>query len=152
MIDGLRNALLPDELCLKYSGYWRTWSRVLFVDYAKGEWVEVNLTPINPTVRRSWPEQVFGLVIRHHRTGYDPRQGDRLFRHVVKNRHSVVYQELKGLMLPNVPIEIVHRLLNEDFLSEIDWNRYTEANHGGGGVPFALCKTKTGGIPSLLAA
>jgi hypothetical protein len=141
MLDGMKNEVLVDELVLKYDAYWRTWNRVLFMNQREGNrWVEVNLTPINPTVERNWGAQVFPLVIRFHHTGLAHR--DKLFRAVAKNSKSTVYQKLKQHMLEHVPIEITHRLLLEDFLSFIDWARYTENNFGQGGVPFALCKQK----------
>lgn len=142
MSIGLKqNKLFPDELCLRYDGYWRTWDRVLHIDQNGSQVVEFCLTPINPIKRDSWVEQVFPINIRVHRTDIN-RPGDRLFRCVVKNKHSVAFQEVKRAMLREVPIELAHRLLNEDFLSQIDWMKYLEAKafRNGGGVPFALCK------------
>jgi hypothetical protein len=127
-------------LCIRYDSYWQTWDRVLHIDNNGVQIVEFSLTPINPTKRDSWVEQVFPIMIRAHRTALRPT--DRLFRSVVKNKHSTVFQEVKRTMLREVPIELVHRMLNEDFLSQIDWAKYLEvkALRNGGGIPFSLCK------------
>lgn len=146
MVVTQQNKIGTDELCLVYSGYWRTWSRVLHIDQDGPLMVEVNLTPVNPTMNKSWVEQVFPLMIRAHTTARNPDGGDRLYRYVMKNKQSIVYQEVKKAMLRYCAIELVHRLICDDFLSEICWDRYAamriSPSYRGGGVPFALCKRK----------
>src|ERR1043166_7776947 len=126
------NRVFPGELCLKCDGYWRTWNRVLHMDLQGSRMVELNLTPIDPLKRDSWVKEVFSMCIRVHTTGHGGT--DRIFRHVVKNKQSIVFQEVKRAMLREVPIELAHRLLNEDFLSQIDWEKYVIADRLGGGV------------------
>lgn len=136
------NVILPDELCIKYSGYWKTWNRVLYMDREEVHFVEMNLTPVNPGEQRSWVNQVYPLLVRVHSTRM--QSGDRLYRSVVKNKTSVVYNELKKAMMGHVAIELMFRLLSEDFIEKIDWNKYEQMRKSpayyGGGVPFALIK------------
>ena len=145
MIDASKNHLYPDELCLKYSGYWQKWSRVLFIEKNGPYWLEVNLTPVNPHLQDNWVAQVMSLTLRLHLTSMEPGR-DKLFRAVMKNKHSLVFQEVKTAMLRRMPIDVVHRLLNEDFLAKLDWERYITAQssptYRGGGIPFALCKVQ----------
>jgi hypothetical protein len=148
MIEAKQNRLLPDELCLKWDDYWRTWNRVLFIEKNGPYWVELNLTPINPHMMDSWRDQIEPLKIRLHLTALDPVR-DRIYRHVQKNKHSIVFQEVRKAMLRRVGMELVHRMLFDEFLTAIDWNRYTEArSHShGGGIPFELCRASGGLIP-----
>lgn len=149
MIEGVSNAIASDELCLHYSGYWRRWSRVLFLNekFKGHRVVEVNLSPINEHMKDSWEQQVLPLVIRAHSTGFDIRKhrdgaymmgSDKLFRYVVRNKNSVVYRELRGMMQRSLPIEIVQRLLFDDFLSLIDWEKYHKNCNGG--CPLGKCR------------
>lgn len=144
MIQSGNNLLLEGELCLVYNAYWRKWSRVLHLPKDHGWMVELNLTPIDPSKTDNWVAQVYPMMIRVHLTGLNFQAGDRVYRHIVKNKASVVYQEVRHALLRKVPIEIVHRLVNEDFISEIDWERYVTAQaspfYRGGGIPFAKCK------------
>jgi hypothetical protein len=143
MLDTRENQIGMDELCLHYSGYWRTWSRVLFLEKGGPAVVEVNLTPINPDKLDNWFDRVLSITIRHHYTRIDPER-DCLYRYVVRNRHSIVYNEVKGVMLRRLPIEVVTKLLFDDLLEQIDWQRYVEAQsnptYRGGGIPLAQCK------------
>lgn len=142
MSIGLKeNRVFPGELCLKYDGYWHTWNRMLHMDLQGSGIVEVGLTPINPGAKDSWFEQVYPIRVRVHRTQHGGT--DRIFRHVMRNKHSLVFQEVKKIMLKHVPAGIVHRLLYDDLLGQIDWDRYMEAialGYNGGGVPIALCE------------
>lgn len=141
-----QNLVFPDELVLRYSGYWRTWSRVLYMqDPTKGNngslWVELNLTPVNPTVKRSWVEQVQPVVLRKHSTAQDPWK-DKLFRFVVRSSSkSPLYKRLLTEVGQHVGIPLAHRLLWEDFLPQIDWPAY-EA-HCNGGCAFDRCRKGT---------
>lgn len=140
MSIGLKqNRVLPGELCLKYCAYWGTWNRVLHMDLGGSQMVEFSLTPINPTKRDSWVDQVQPIRIRCHRTAMHPT--DRLYRSVVKNKHSIVFQEVRKAMLKELPVELVNRMLNEDILGQIDWFKYLEAKvtSNGGGIPLDKC-------------
>lgn len=147
MVNQSESMLYPGELCIKYCGYWRTWNRVLYMDN-KGHMVEVNLSPINPHMKDGWMDNVRPIMIRWHCTRFDPFH-DRMYRNVVKNRHSAVFQTIRDKMLNNLPIEVVHRLLNEDILPQINWVEYTMNSQRGGGVPFAVCK-RSGGIETVV--
>ena len=143
MIDSKENILIADELCLKYDGYWKTWNRVLFLEKKSALAIEVALTPINPWRVDNWMEQVAPVMVRCHRTAMD-RVGDRLYRHVVRNKHSLVYREVKEVMLRRIPVEVFTKLMFDNLLGEIDWQRYVEAKNSptyrGGGIPFVRCQ------------
>lgn len=107
-----------------YSGYWRTWSRIL--DYKDDCFVEVDLTPVNPTVASEW-NKVAQINIRRHRTN------------PLNNRFAnTLDSEVLGLMSKWLSLDVIERLLHEDFLPSIDWDRY--AAHNNGGAVFSLIK------------
>lgn len=143
MVNVEKNLLLEQELFLLWDGKQREWRRVLYFD-ERGQGVEVVLTPANPKSRDSWVD-VGRMIVRMHRTfslygnGVD-RQGDRLWRYVVRNRHSIVFSEVQKAMLKNLKFECVNRLLHWEFLSQIDWDKYIANKQAGGGCAFALCK------------
>jgi hypothetical protein len=145
MIDMKANKLLDQELCLIWDGVRREWFRVLYFN-EKGQAVEVQLTPANPRLHSNW-EPVQRLIVRSHRTfnlygkGVG-RRGDRIWRYVVRNRHSIVFNELRTVMMKHLPFETINRLLYWDFLAQIDWDAYL-ANKSGDGCAFALCKKKS---------
>jgi hypothetical protein len=105
------------------SAYWRTWSRILQERTARGEiyTVEVNLTPVNISFPHSWAEQVAPIIIRRHMT--DRSHGDTfvgtLPAEVIEKMHTFL------------PFETVERLLHEDFLPKIDWDKYPQQANGG---------------------
>lgn len=100
-----------------YSNYWKTWSRVL--EYKDGQFVEVNLTVVNPKDASEWKRNS-SIIIRRHRTS----QGEKSFTDVLPIE---VIDELESHMSE----DIVQRLLYEDFLPQIDWDRYNVYNNGG---------------------
>jgi len=110
-----------------YSNYWRTWSRVL--EYKDGQFVEVNLTAINPNDSYEW-ERNSKIIIRKHRT----KQNDGIFRDFLPAK---VVAELEFHMGE----EVVNRLMYEDFLPEIDWDRYN--TYCNGGAEFELIRKGT---------
>jgi hypothetical protein len=96
--------------------YWRRWSRILSTNHQQGHFVEVNLTPI-----RSWEEDVSHIRIRLHGTARDP--SDKLV--------TELPPEVKSNMINHLGEELTSRLLTEDFLSQIDWERFKVKNNGG---------------------
>lgn len=137
------NCVYPQELYLLWDASRKEWKRILFFN-ERGQAVEVLCTPMNPAKRDSWDE-VSRMLIRMHSTyavygnGIN-RCGDRLCRHLVRNRHSIVFNMVRQEMLRHLSFECVNRLLYWDFLPSIDWDAYL-VNHNGGGCAYALCKT-----------
>jgi hypothetical protein len=109
-----------------YSKYWGTWSRVL--QEREGWYLEVNLTPINGrydnSSRELWDTQVRPIIIRTHAT--PPQPGEMVDR---------IPAMVVTAMMMNVGVEITHRLLLDDLLSEIDPDRLKGMMRGGG-VPL----------------
>lgn len=130
-----KNLVYPNELVLIYSGYWRHWSRVLYMEADSHLCVEVNLTPPNPTVEWEWKDRIKPVILRQHRTGRDQWK-DKLFRFVVDK--SPVYQRLYAEISKHVGAPIAGRLMHEDFLPQIDWPEYQK--HCNGGCPFDKCR------------
>ena len=104
-----------------YSSYWHSWSRVLSDNHDHGPFVEVNLTPHGIRGSAADWRRVAQIIIRVHGTTRDPndQETDRLPREIV------------FLMLDHLGMGLLARLLNEDFLSEIDWSLYEKHNNGG---------------------
>lgn len=98
-----------------YSGYWHTWSRVLSVkDFV---FVELNLTENSDS---QW-ERVKIEIIREHRTARD--QKDICV--------DVLPDEVIEKMKAKLGEELTQKLLNFDYLSSIDWEKYKAACNGG---------------------
>lgn len=110
--------------------YWRTWSRILQERTERGEMysIEVNLTPVNARRATSWEEQVTPIVIRRHMTA---RMHGDIF---VGTLPAEVIEQMHTFL----PFETVERLLHEDFLPQIDWDKYKQ--HCNGGAKFELIK------------
>ena len=107
----------------KFSGYWRTWSRVLAVDHPEGPFVEVNLTPINSW---AWNEDVRPIRVRAHCTAISRSQGD-IFVHELP-------PAVRTAMVLNLGEELTDRLLTENFLPQIDWVLYRQKRGTGPGL------------------
>lgn len=112
-----------------YSGYWGTWSRTLATPKEGGNFyfIEVNLTPINHI---DWENRVIPIIIRKHctirRNGkYDCPQDKET---------NVLPDHVLEEMKKHLDEELINRLLNEDFLSQIDWEKYER--HCNGGAPL----------------
>jgi hypothetical protein len=111
-----------------YSGYWRTWSRLLLSQF-DNQYVELNLTPVNPTYDRSWEEQVRTETIRRHRTPHDVHRDkitDKLPEEVLAEMHKRLGKDF------------VQKLLTYDYISNIDWQVYTRVANGG--APYSAVK------------
>jgi hypothetical protein len=100
-----------------YSSCWGTWSRVLTDDGPHHSYVEVNLTPVNG----NWQDRVAPVRIRVHGTARDFRDID------TDELPAAVYQR----MVDNLGEELTERLLNEDFIPQIDFARYRAVCNGG---------------------
>ena len=113
-----------------YSSYWGCWSRILqeATPHNDGNFIEVNLTAINPTYEHSWKEQIEPIRIRRHGTSRD--RNDKFV--------GTLPQEAYDMMCRHLPQELIERLMHEDFLPNIDWEKYRK--HSNGGAPFELIK------------
>ena len=100
-----------------YCSYWGRWSRVLSTE--NFNYVEVNLTPI-PGSTETWAD-VAEIRIRKHCTA--------------RGKNDLIMSELPAdvvsTMKKNLGICLTDRLLNEDFLSQIDWDLYRKHDNGG---------------------
>lgn len=102
-----------------HSKYWGTWSRVLL---QQGVWyVEVNLTPINPTLSGSWEAQVRPIIIRRHCTLLS-----------AEDLHQRLAAAVVARMVQKVGERLTTRLLTEDFLSQIHLPTLERTMRGGG--------------------
>jgi hypothetical protein len=95
------------------------WSRVLNND--EGETIEVNLTPIPCCFDSSWEKDVKPIRIRRHRTMLG--QNDQMVKELP--------EKILAIMKENLGEELVNRLLSEDFLTPIDWDKYNQKCNGG---------------------
>ena len=105
-----------------YSSYWKTWSRVLSGGRA-GSSVELNLTPTNWRVadQGQWDSKVRPIRIRRHSTGMD--RGDKLV--------DTLTAEVRAVMVKHLGADLTARLLTEDFMSQINWEKYHRVCNGG---------------------
>ena len=104
-----------------YSSYWRRWSRVLDQE---GMWItEVDLTGIN----NNW-DSVRPINIRKHCTA---RNHSDIFANELPIE---VVQEMRKYL----GVDLTESLMNEDFLSQIDWDKHKE--HCNGGAPLYLIR------------
>lgn len=90
----------------------------------EGPTVEVNLTPISWATARNnevWVDEVAGIRIRAH--GTTPSPGD-VFTYELPN-------VVGNTMMKHLSPVLLDRLLYEDFLSQINWDRYTQISNGG---------------------
>lgn len=106
-----------------YSGYWRTWSRILGRRPNRIRVVvELNLTPINAhNGQHLWDKNVAPIVLRAHST---PKQPDDK---IVDELPVDVLIDMRA----HLPESLVQRLLTEDFLSQVDWDKYDKVCNGG---------------------
>lgn len=104
-----------------YSSYWGTWSRVLSNNHPKGPFVEVNLTPIPCCHSSGWENDVAPIRIRFHGTARE--EGDKVTDRLPESIYAQMVEKLGA--------ELVNRLLEEDFLSQIDMGLYNKYNNGG---------------------
>jgi hypothetical protein len=105
-----------------FSEYWRNWSRIL--ESKNGWFVEVDLTPI-PGYK--W-EDISQIKIRKHCTTSNRKPVEKLPVNTIKE------------MVVNLGEDLTCRLLEEDFLTQIDWEKFKQLNNGG--VSLHLCAKK----------
>ena len=113
-----------------YSSYWKTWSRVLFLE--GGMFVELNLTPI-PYSIQTWADNVEPEIIRIHQTVRKPKDIE------LPDIHGDAWK----LMDANLHPDLVERLLRHDYIAELAMVLLEEAHHQdkrGGGIPLATIK------------
>lgn len=115
---------------IRFNAYWRTYSRVLTFTDGPGacRQVEVNLTPIPCCYSSSWENDVAPIRIRAHCTAR--HEGDL----GMKEPPPEVLAEMKA----HLGDDLVHRLLTEDFLSQIDWDKYESVRNGGANLQDIL--------------
>ena len=108
---------------IRYCGYWHNYSRILTHSCVEcgGMQVEVNLTPIPCCHSSSWATDVAPIRIRAHCTARG--SGDLGM--------TILPEKIRAEMVKNLGAELVERLLTEDFLSLIDWDKYRAVNNGG---------------------
>jgi hypothetical protein len=111
-----------------FSSYWGTWSRVLRAGNASIPTVEVDLTAINPNSDLAWPK-VRAINIREHRTARS-----------AKDELSLALPDYAfDLMKSRMPDQqLLDRLLHEDLLPLIDWQKYQLACNGGAALADIL--------------
>jgi len=109
-----------------YSSYWGTWSRRLSSDHESGPYVEVNLTPIKDANYASrWDDEVIPIIIRTHCTASTPRDIDT----------NILPLAVGEDMVKFLGVELTKKLLDYDFLADID-PELLRTKMTGGGVPF----------------
>jgi len=89
----------------RYNSYWDTWNRVLCQNHPKGPFVEITLTPI-PSYESTW-EDIKKISIRFH--GTVPNKKDKFTEELPA--------EVRAEMEKHLGVDLVNRLLTEDFLS-----------------------------------
>ena len=109
------NKIHRGELAFVYLDFQQEWRRTLF--YAKGTYVEIDLTSRGGV--QSW-DQVRSINVRKHNNARS--QQDRVYRCV--NSNSPVFKEVVDLMSEHLTPREVATLLFQDFLYDIDWQRF----------------------------
>lgn len=130
--------LLSKSDVYHYSGYWGTWSRVLTSYDDPAGVLELNLTPVNPSSRSSWDNDVCPVIFRNHFTAFDPRRDLLLEKLPASTRLE---------MEISLGDELAAQLLDTDWLSLLDMAAVRRGNRGGGGLPFADCMSVLGTGP-----
>lgn len=116
---------------LHWCSYWGTWSLVLCPYTHPDGVIELNLTPVNRDIPRSWEEQVIPIVFRYHGTslGRKDQWGRTTLPDVwVKQMHRAI------------GVELTNRLLTTDWLPLLDIAKVKRGRTGGGGIPFEECR------------
>lgn len=107
-----------------YSSYWGKWNRVLqwqnFSGAKRVFQIEVDLQPINSWDPSAW-EKTAKINIRKHCTS--PARKD------IDSKTLPLYVAKQMIKILGRPL--VERLLYEDFLSKIDWEKYERSCNGG---------------------
>jgi hypothetical protein len=112
-----------------YSPYWGTWSRLLLSSADRGfrEYLELNLTPVNPHLRESW-DRIPDFILRLHGT---PIKQDEMRHHLPDHVRELMHRKLGH--------PLTYRLLHAPILDQIDLDR-VYARMRGGGIP--LCNVR----------
>lgn len=110
-----------------YSAYWGSWSRVLRPQFGTNSTVEVDLTAINPSSDYGWP-RVLSCNIRAHRTA--------------RATNDILCLSLPAhtvqLMRSRTDEQTFNRLMHEDLLPLIDWDKYRKVDNGGAALANIL--------------
>lgn len=112
-----------------WSSYWGTWSRVIVPYNHPDGVIELNLTPVNSDVKRSWEEQVEPIIFRRHSTSLDRKDAWT----------TDLPQCWIDRMREELPWSLVDRLLDETWIDLFDIEKVKRGRPGGGGLPFAEC-------------
>ena len=104
-----------------YSAYWMAWSRVL--GEINGKFIEISLTPVN----NNW-DIVRQEKIRVHFTS----------RSAADKSANLLPVDVFNYMKQNLDVTLINRLMNFDYMSNINWD--LQRKHCNGGTPFNLCK------------
>lgn len=113
----------------RYCSYWGHWSRVLHEATVRdgANYVEVDITAINGRTEHDWAH-TRRINIRSHGTS---RHKNDLFV-------GTLPEEVVDHMREWMDEALIERLLHEDFLPQIDWDKYRK--HCNGGASFELIK------------
>lgn len=144
MLKLTSNRILDHELALLYDSVKHEWRRVLFYN-ERGQAVEVLLTPSNMHHNGDGWNEVARMIVHMHSTfgvyGTTPgRKGDALWRYITRNKHSLIFDEVRKLMARRLPFETINHLLYWDILPAIDWEAYVANKNENGGCALTLCK------------
>lgn len=111
-----------------YNNYWGRWSRVLVPMGLHSSQVEVDLTAINPMSDELWP-RVAAIHIRRHGTSMDRK--DKLSATLPTYAYEMMQSRIKDEA-------ILCRLLHEDLIPLIDWDKFNKINNGGASLADCL--------------
>lgn len=102
-----------------YSSYWGTWSRVLQrMGGAFHTQIEVDITPINPSIKESWIV-IPKVNLREHRTA--SRSGDIWTHHLPK--------EVAEMLEEHVSRSQLNLILHKDLLPMINVGEFNKHGH-----------------------
>jgi hypothetical protein len=112
-----------------YSPYWGTWSRLLLSSTARGfrEYLELNLTPINPSLSDGW-QRIPDMILRLHSTAIKPED----MRHHLPDH-------VRELMRRKLGYPLTYRLLHTNILEQVDLDKVYSRMRGGG-IPLSNVK------------
>lgn len=106
-----------------YSRYWNTWSRLLATQHDCSPYtlthaaVELDLTPVNAHREENWARIATYRIRAHHTPIAQPV--DQLPENILEE------------MRLHLSEEVINKLLNYNFLPEIDWTKYKLVVNGG---------------------
>lgn len=128
-----RHPLASTSNVFHYCSYWGNWSKVLTSYVDSNGILELNLTPINPTLQSSWEESIRPVVFRNHRTSLEEK--DKLLAELPPGVWS--------MMVEHIGVVHTNRLLSTDWLPLLDMPTVRSGRYGGGGIQLDWCRKET---------